>query len=127
MLKLIYTDYGLCLEKVPASKNAAASLDAMITQQVMLAVQGGETLHLEPGRASFLLPVKIAGIAHLESILKSNTTDAIKVTTVDDDFVEISLKGTWMTNSSNAEFGTFITVLSPKIERLIYQLWQSTQ
>lgn len=121
MLKLIYADYGLFLEKVPAS------LDTVAIQQVMLAVQVGEALHLEPGRATFLLPVKIAGMADLESMIKTNTTDAIDITTVDDEFVEVSLKGTWLANSSDAESGVFITVLAPKIERLIYQLWQATQ
>ncbi|MEO1507845.1 MAG: alr0857 family protein [Cyanobacteria bacterium J06633_23] len=105
MLKLNYTDYGLFLEQV------TASLDAVATQRVMLAVTVGETLHLEPGRAAFLLPVEIPGITHLTSMLETNVTDAVALTTVDEDFVEVSLKGTWMANSANAESGTFIKAL----------------
>ncbi|MEO1179762.1 MAG: alr0857 family protein [Cyanobacteria bacterium J06636_28] len=121
MLKLNYTDYGLFLEQV------TASLDAVATQRVMLAVTVGETLHLEPGRAAFLLPVEIPGITHLTSMLETTVTDAVALTTVDEDFVEVSLKGTWMANSANAESGTFITALEPESERLIYHLWQITQ
>lgn len=121
MLKLSYTDYGLFLEQV------AASLDTVATQRVMLAVHVGETLHLEASRAAFLLPVKLPGITHLESILETNATDAIALTNVDDDFVEISLKGTWIASSANAESGTFVTTLAPESEQLIYRLWQVTQ
>ncbi|ESA32145.1 hypothetical protein N836_26430 [Leptolyngbya sp. Heron Island J] len=121
MLKLNYTNYGLFLEQV------TASLDAVATQRVMLAVNVGETLHLEPSRASFLLPVELPGITQLEYLLRQNATDVIDLTSVDDEFVEISLKGTWIANSANAESGTFITALAPESEMLIYELWQVTQ
>ena len=121
MLKLNYTDYGLFLEQV------TASLDAIATQRVMLAVHVGEPLHLEPSQASFLLPVKLPGIGQLKGLLRQNVADAIALTSVDDDFVEVSLKGTWIANSAHAEAGTFITVLTPKSELLIHRLWQMTQ
>lgn len=121
MLKLNYTDCGLFLEKVPAPLNKVA------TQRMMLAVQVGEPLHLEPGRAAFLLPLEINGITHLKSIAKTHTRDTINVTTVDDEFIEVSLKGTWIANSPNAESGTFITALAPECECLLYQLWRVTQ
>lgn len=121
MLKLNYTDYGLFLEQL------TASLDAVATQRVMLAVHVGEPLHLQPSQASFLLPVTLPGIRQLEALLRQNAIDEIALTSVDDEFVEVSLKGTWIANSSNAEFGTFITALAPESEMLIYELWQVTQ
>ncbi|MEM8612181.1 MAG: alr0857 family protein [Cyanobacteria bacterium P01_H01_bin.105] len=121
MLKLSYTDYGLFLEQVPAS------LDMVATQRVMLAVHVGETLHLEPSQAAFLLPMELPDINHLESMLETNTTDTIALTNVDEDFVEVSLKGTWIASSANAESGTFVTTLAPESEQLIYRLWQVTQ
>ena len=121
MLKLNYNDYGLFLERV------TASLDAIATQRVMLAVYAGETLHLEPGRAAFLVSAEATGVDQLENVLQANTTQTITLTYVDDEFVEVSLKGTWIANSANAEAGTFITALTPVVEVLIYQLWQVTQ
>ena len=121
MLKLNYTDYGLFLEQV------TASLDTVATQRVMLAVHVGEPLHLEPSRASFLLPVELPGITQLEHSLQKNTADTADVSSVDEEFVEVSLKGTWMAESANAESGTFITALAPESEMLIYELWQATQ
>ncbi|MBT9316985.1 alr0857 family protein [Leptothoe spongobia] len=121
MLKLNYTDYGLFLEQV------TASLDVVATQRVMLAVHIGESLHLEPSQASFLLPIELPGINQLECLLRQHAADTIALTSVDDDFVEVSLKGTWMASSANAESGTFITALAPESEMLIYELWQVTQ
>ena len=93
----------------------------------MLAVYTGETLHLEPGRAAFLVSAKATGVDQLESVLQADTTQTMLLTYVDDEFVEVSLKGTWIANSANADAGTFITALTPVIEALIYQLWQVTQ
>ena len=121
MLKLNYNDYGLFLERV------TASLDAIATQRVMLAVYAGETLHLEPGRAAFLVSAEATGVDQLENVLQADTTQTMTLTYVDDEFVEVSLKGTWIANSANAEAGTFITALTPVVEVLIYQLWQVTQ
>ncbi|MEA5466291.1 alr0857 family protein [Leptothoe sp. PORK10 BA2] len=121
MLKLNYTDCGLFVETI------AASSDVVAIQRVMLAMSIGEPFHLEPSRASFLLPVETLGMTCLESMLKTDTTDTIDLTPADEECVEVSLKGTWMANSSNAESGTFISVLAPELERLIYQLWQGNQ
>lgn len=121
MLKLNYTDYGLFLERV------ATSLDVVATQRVMLAVYTGEPLHLEPSRAAFLLPVSDPEVTPLVEVLQEDTTGAIALTVVDINFVEVSLKGTWIANSASAEAGTFITVLPPQSELLIARLWQMTQ
>lgn len=121
MLKLNYNDYGLFLEQV------SASIDAIATQRVMLAVYAGETLHIEPSRAAFLLPAHISGVAQLKRVLQTETKTFITLTRVDDEFLEVSLKGTWIASSAQAEAGTFITVLTPESEELVYQLWQATQ
>lgn len=121
MLKLNYNDYGLFLEQL------VASVDAFATQRVMLAVCAGETLHIEPGRAAFLLAENTPGVAKLRSILQEDTTDEIALVAVDAEYVEVSLKGTWIASSAQAESGTFVTVLSPEIEALVCHLWQATQ
>ncbi|MEM7065484.1 MAG: alr0857 family protein [Cyanobacteria bacterium P01_B01_bin.77] len=121
MLKLNYTDDGLFLEQV------TASLDAVAIQRVMLAVHVGEPLHLVPTRATVLLSVEMPGINHLESVLEINAADTITLANIDEKFVEVSLKGTWIAKDADAESGTFITALTPESERLIYWLWQVTQ
>lgn len=121
MLKLNYNDYGLFLEQV------TASIDAFATQRVMLAVYAGETLHIEPGRAAFLLASSTPGAAKLRGILQKNATSEISLTAVDTDYIEVTLKGTWIAISAQAESGTFITALAPEIEALVCSLWRATQ
>jgi len=121
MLKLNYNDYGLLLEQI------AMSVDAFAAGRVMLAMAAGETLHIEPGRAAFLLSAHTAGIMQLDGVLQKSTTDAVALSIVDEGFVEVSLKGSWIASTAQAESGVFIATLKPKAEALVYQLWQTTQ
>ena len=121
MLKLNYNDCGLFLEQVDAS------LDAIATQRVMLAVCAGEPLHMEPGRAAFLVSANAPEVQKLQRILQTDTTQTVTVAAVDDGFVEVSLKGTWIAKSINAEAGTLVAALSGESEKLVCQLWQLTQ
>lgn len=121
VLKLNYTDCGLFLEQVDAS------LDAIATQRVMLAVYAGEPLHMEPGRAAFLVSASASEVKKLQSILQADATKTVTVAAVDDGFVEVSLKGTWIAKSINAEAGTLMAALSDESEKLVCQLWQITQ
>lgn len=121
MLKLNYNDYGLFLEQVNAS------VDAIATQRVMLAVQAGETLHIEPGRAAFLIPSDATGVVRLKEMVESYATGTIAVNMVDSGFVEVSLEGTWIASNAQAEAGTFVTAIAPESEKIVYQLWQATQ
>ena len=129
MLKLNYTDCGLFLEQVDASLDALpqASLWEFATQRVMLAVYAGEPLHMEPSRAAFLVSANAPEVRKLKRILQLDTTQAVTVAAVDDGFVEVSLKGTWIAKSINAEAGTLVAALSDESEKLVCQLWQLTQ
>lgn len=120
-LLLRYTDYGLFMEYV------TASLDSFTAQQVMLAVQNGDKLHLETGQAAFLLPANLPGINQLRSALQEDATDAISLTNIDEEYVEVRLKGTWMAKDIKSESGTFMAALSPEREELLYRMWQVTQ
>ena len=53
MLKLNYTDVGLYMERTMTNP------ELLIAQRVLLAIRLGRSLHIEPGRASFLLPADI--------------------------------------------------------------------
>jgi len=57
MLKLTYTEFGLHLERV------TVSLETLVSQRVVLALRMGQTLHVEPSRAAFLLSIEVPGFA----------------------------------------------------------------
>ncbi|NET39904.1 MAG: hypothetical protein F6K19_49450, partial [Cyanothece sp. SIO1E1] len=103
MLKLTYTEAGLHLERV------ATSLEVMVTRRAMLAVRLGHTLHIEPGRASFLLPENAPKLAHLQSILPLEHPQAITLAAVDSQYVEVSLVGVWIAHSSAADECPFLS------------------
>lgn len=121
MLKLTYTEAGLHMERV------AASLELLVAQRVVLAMRVGQRLLVEPGKASFLLPADAPGLTQLQGMLRLERTQTIAVTPVDDEFVEVSVDGSWMAENADAHEGMFITALTDRTEFLVYKLWQVTR
>lgn len=121
MLKLNYTEVGLYMERVMASP------ELLIAQRVILAMRLGQSLQIEPGRASFLLPADIPELVDLERVLQRQGCDAATVVPVDDAFVEVSLSGSWVAESKAADEGMFLSVMDDRSEALIYKLWQMSE
>jgi hypothetical protein len=119
MLKLIYTDFGLHLERM------TASLEVPVAQRVLLSLRAGQTLHVEPGKASFLLPADVTGLRRLMDAIDSS--QIISVAAIDDGFVEVSLRGHWIAESAEAHEGMFLASFSELAEFLVEQLWQASQ
>jgi hypothetical protein len=121
MLKLTYTEAGLHLERV------SMSLEAMIAQRVLLTMRLGQKLHIEPSSAAFLLPVDVSGLAHLDMALRLEQTTVASIVSVDNEYVEVSLRGSWLAESAEVHEGILVTVCSHRVEFLIDKLWQVTQ
>ncbi|MBE9099429.1 alr0857 family protein [Vacuolonema iberomarrocanum] len=121
MLKLTYTADGLFMEQI------AAPLEVLVAQRVMLALRTGQTLYVEPGRASFLIAKAMRGLAHLQTELQVAGIPDVDLTIVDEDFIEVSLYGSWIAESTQAEEGMFIVALPNRLEFFVYKLWQMTQ
>lgn len=121
MLKLTYTETGLNLER------AAAPLEILIAQRVVLAMRTGQRLHIEPGTASFLLHSDTPGLAQLRRSLQLESHTVMTIAPVDDHFVELSVQGSWIASAIDAEEGVFVTALSHVTEMLVMKLWATTQ
>ena len=74
MLKLNYTDVGLYMERTMTNP------ELLIAQRVLLAMRLGRSLHIEPGRASFLLPADIPQLQVLERALHQEYGTAVTLT-----------------------------------------------
>ncbi len=120
MLKLHYTDLGFFLEQVNTC------LEVLIADRVMLAVRLGATLHVEAGRAAFLLPADTCGIAQLDQAIRQASDPQVSLAIVDADFVEVSLQGTWIADRAEAHEGIFVAALSDRTEFFICKLWQTS-
>lgn len=121
MLKLNYTEVGLYMERVMTAP------ELLIAQRVVLAMRLGQPLHVEPGRASFLLPADIPELELLETVLQRKDKTSASIVPVDDKFVEISLYGSWVAETQEAHEGMFLTVMSDRVEFFIYKLWQMSE
>ncbi|MBD2462456.1 hypothetical protein H6G89_15520 [Oscillatoria sp. FACHB-1407] len=121
MLKLNYTEVGLYMEWV------VTSLEMAIAQRVILAMRLGQALSVEPGRASFLLPADIPELGHLEIMLHQECSGNVMITPVNDQFVEVSLSGSWVADSKESHEGMFLAVMSDGVECFIYKLWQMSE
>ncbi len=121
MLKLTYTENGLQLERV------ATSLEGLITQRVVLAIRAGQRLHIEPGQASFLLRADAPGLTQLQRMVRMEHTFMVTTTPLDEEFVEVTVRGSWVAETIAAHEGIFITALSDMSEFLLMRLWEATQ
>ncbi len=121
MLKLNYSEAGLYMERL------LVPLEKLVARRVVLATRLKQAIYIEPGSASFLLPANSPDLAQLKATLKQECPRKAKVIAVDDQFVEVNLRGTWVSESIGAHEGTFLTAVSDRAESLVYKLWQISQ
>ncbi len=118
MLKLIYTENGYELELL------SQSTEEWLTTRVILALRTGTNLYIEPSTASFLLPADLPHLVDLEILIEG---DFLTVSPCDAEYVEVSLKGTWVVETPDSEEGIFITAMSNCAEFFLFKLWQAAQ
>lgn len=121
MLKLTYTESGFFMERLTTSP------EQLVALRVMLAMRVGQKIVIEPSSAAFLLPANLPEMSMLEVAVKKEGGAAIDFYIADDEFVEISLGGTWITVDPEHENGILIAALSDRIELLLLKLWQANE
>lgn len=121
MLKLTYTETGFNLERL------AQSPEQLVALRVMLAMRVGQSICVEPSTAAFLLPANLPAISLLETEARKDGSDTIALCVADAEYVEVTLRGTWISDNSEGADGVFVTVLSDRAEFLVLKLWLETQ
>ncbi|WAL61030.1 alr0857 family protein [Thermocoleostomius sinensis] len=121
MLKVAYTESGLHIERLNQS------VEEWISLRVVLALRTNRRLMVEHGRASILLPMSLPSLPSLETYLKPEEVETIAISICDDEFVEISLQGIWISSCMSEAEGMFVVALSPRTELVLLQLWQASQ
>lgn len=119
MLKLTYMENGFYLEHL------AQPLEEWVMARVMLALRVGTSLCVEPSTASFLLPANLPQLRHLER--QQEGEDAIALSRCDVEYVEVCLKGTWITSDTDSAEGIFVTSMSYPVEFFLLKLWEESQ
>ncbi|MBE9205503.1 hypothetical protein IQ244_03055 [Nostoc sp. LEGE 06077] len=121
MLKLTYTERSFCLECIPHS------LEDWVTQRVIFAMRVGQNLCVEPSTASFLLPVDLPGVDALKAEVKRDDREVMALCVCDSEYVEVTLRGSWLTSGAEDSVGVFITTMSDRTEFFVHKLWQEAQ
>ncbi|MBW4673219.1 MAG: hypothetical protein KME52_04125 [Desmonostoc geniculatum HA4340-LM1] len=121
MLKLTYTENSFYLEFL------TQSLEEWVAQRVILALRVGQTLSVEPSTASFLLPVDLPGVEMLKAEVKRDDREIIALCVCDSEYVEVTLRGSWLSDGSEDAVGVFVTTMSDRAEFFLHKLWQEAQ
>ncbi|MBW4461102.1 MAG: hypothetical protein KME47_12820 [Nodosilinea sp. WJT8-NPBG4] len=114
MLKLTYSDADLLIEHLDLT------VEAMVTQRSLVALRAGQPLVVQPGYGAFALPADLPGIA----ALKGGSQGAIDVAPCDIDWLEVTLRGTWLTDNAASAEGILVAELGSQLESQLVALWQ---
>lgn len=121
MLKLTYIESGLHMEQF------VSSVEVFVANRVILAMRSASTIHIEPGCASFLLPINTPDLSLLKDAIRKECRKTISLGVVEADYVEVSFKGVWIAATPNAEEGIFVSAFSDRVEFYLHRVWQLTQ
>ncbi|MCC5642294.1 hypothetical protein LC607_04800 [Nostoc sp. CHAB 5824] len=121
MLKLTYTESSFYLECL------TLSLEEWVAQRVILALRVGQGFCIEPSTASFLLPVDLPGVEVLKAEVKRDDRGIIALSACDAEYMEVTLRGSWLLDSSKDAVGVFFTTMSDHAEFFLHKLWQEAQ
>ncbi|QSJ18361.1 hypothetical protein JYQ62_05995 [Nostoc sp. UHCC 0702] len=121
MLKLTYTEGSFYLECF------TQSLEDWVAQRVIFALRVGQSLSVEPSTASFLLPVDLPGVDLLKAEVKRDDSEIIDLCACDSEYMEVTLRGSWLSDGSEDAVGVFVTSMSDRAEFLLQKLWQEAQ
>ena len=121
MLKATYTDTGIFLEKL------TESVEGLVIQRVVLNLRLGNRLVVESSYASLLLPADLSGVTELEAIAQKLSPEILQLDSCDSEWVEVTLRGTWITTAADGDEGVFAVELEANAECCLFELWRRSQ
>jgi hypothetical protein len=120
MLKITYTENNFYLEYFQES------LESWIAKRILLCLRAATSIYVEPSIASFIIPANLPYLNDLET-LKAENDDLVSFIPCDDKWVEIGLKGTWISSKEDGEEGVFVCSMKNSTEFFLYKLWEESR
>ncbi len=118
MLKLTYTENSFYLELL------TESVEEWIQARVILTLRIGQSLCVEPTTATFLLPIDLPGLGQLHTQVEQlENREVIELYACDTEFLEVSLRGYWLSANAQSISGGFVTTMSHNTEFFLHKLW----
>ena len=116
MIKITYLENEIRLEHL------TKSTEVWKADRILVNLRAGISIYAESGIGSLIFPVTTS----VESLIELAQTEIVHINPCDEEYVEVSLLGTWIAQSEDSEEGIFVCNLSHDKERLLYQLWQES-
>jgi hypothetical protein len=118
MLKFAYTNNNVHLEVLPET------LSEWISARVMFCVYSSNPIFVTPETASLLISADTNTFNYLDQALDQ---EIIEVVQVNDEDIEVILKGVWVTSNVDSEDGIFVTTMSYDTEFFLSQIFLEEQ
>ena len=117
MLKVTYLEneiYLECLEK---------SIEDWKAERILVNLRAAIGIHAESCNASLVLPIT----SKVSSLVQLAQNQPIELILCDEEYLEVSLSGTWMAQNLASEEGVFVCQLNPELEFCLHRLWQESK
>lgn len=119
MLKVTFSDTGLCLEVL------TQSLETVVAQRMKVNLRLGQPMVVLPLSAAIPVRADLPAVATLMTL--AQTHPAVCVEVCDRNWLEVAMIGTWLTSQIDSDEGIFLVELSTQLEAVLYGLWQASQ
>ena len=119
MLKITYTETGFYLEYL------TESLETCVGKRTLVSLRAATSIYVQPYTASLMLNANLPYVKDLKTLAKDN--EIVDLSVCDDQYLEISLQGTWVSSQENSEEGVFVCELNQNTEFFLNRLWQESQ
>ena len=119
MLKITYTETGFNLEYL------TESLETWVGKRTLVSLRAATSIYVEPYTASLIFNANLPYLKDLKTLTEDNET--MELTACDDEYLEVSLQGTWVSSQENSEEGVFVCEMNQNIEFFFNKLWQESQ
>lgn len=117
MLKITYLENEIYLEQLDKS------VEAWKAERILVNLRAAFSIYVESSLASIVLPIA----PNINSLVGLATGQPIELVPCDEEYLEVSLMGTWLSKEQDSEEGVFVCELSPEIENCLARLWQEAQ
>lgn len=119
MLKITYTEDGFYLEYLNES------VGTWIARRALVCLRAAANIYLESSSACVIVPIDLAIFNELNRLEADDRI--VEFAPCDDEYIEVSLPGTWVAAHKDSEEGVFVCDLSDRSETILYKLWQKSQ
>ena len=118
MLKITYLEDQIYLEYLQKS------VEAWKTERILVNLRAAVSVYTESSIASLLLRVDPSS---LRGLLNLAEKELIEFIPCDEEYIEVSVAGTWIAQTEDNESGIFVCELGQESECFLLQLWQESQ